>query len=75
MKHETGLFYLPTQLERTLQLYWCGKCSERGWREASVNLLYECDWMIVCMLAWANFTFIMECTPESDCWYSVYSVV
>jgi hypothetical protein len=22
----------------------------RRWREASANVLYECDWMIVCML-------------------------
>ncbi len=25
--------------------------------------------------AWANFTLMMECTPESECCYSVYSVV
>ncbi len=25
--------------------------------------------------AWANFTLMIECTPESDCCYSVYSVV
>ncbi len=24
--------------------------------------------------AWANFTLMMECTPESNCFYSVYSV-
>ncbi len=24
--------------------------------------------------AWAHFTLMMECTPESDCCYSVYSV-
>jgi hypothetical protein len=25
--------------------------------------------------AWANFSIMIECTPESDCCYSVYSVV
>jgi hypothetical protein len=32
--NETGLVYLPTQLERTLQLYWWwtdGNCSGGGW--------------------------------------------
>jgi hypothetical protein len=24
--------------------------------------------------AWANFTLMIECTPESNCCYSVYSV-
>jgi hypothetical protein len=24
--------------------------------------------------AWANFTLMIKCTPESDCCYSVYSV-
>ncbi len=24
--------------------------------------------------AWSNFTLMMECTPESNCCYSVYSV-
>jgi hypothetical protein len=30
-RDETGSVYLPTQLERTLQLYWWCKCKERGW--------------------------------------------
>ncbi len=30
-RDETGPVYLPTQLERTLQLYWWCKCNRRGW--------------------------------------------
>ncbi len=63
-RDETGLVCLPTQLERTLQLYWWCKCNERGW---------------ACTLppypATANFTLMTECTPESSGCNSVYSVV
>jgi hypothetical protein len=31
IRDETGLGYLPTLLERTLQLPGDSKCSERGW--------------------------------------------
>ncbi len=40
-----------------------GKSIERGWACTPPT-----------SPAWANFTLTMECTPESDCCYSVYSV-
>jgi hypothetical protein len=40
-----------------------GKCCGRGWACTQPSP------------AWPNFTLIIECTPKSDCCYSVYSVV
>jgi hypothetical protein len=70
-RDETGSVYLPTQLERTLQLY----CSTtititmvmvivvKGGGRAPPTLISQ-----------ANFTLMMECTPESGRYHSVYSV-
>jgi hypothetical protein len=48
----------------TLLVSGDGKCNERGWACTPPPLP-----------AWANFTLLMECTPESSRCYSVYSVV
>ncbi len=53
--------YLPSQLERTLQLYLWWKIE---WRGGGALLQ-----------GWADFTITMECTPESGYYHSVYSVV
>jgi hypothetical protein len=60
----TGLVYLPTQMDRTLHLTGDGKCSEIGWASTQPS-----------SPAWANITLMIECTPERDCCYSVYSVI
>jgi hypothetical protein len=41
-----------------------GKCNERGWACTPPP-----------SPAWANFTLMIECTPESSSCYSVYSVI
>jgi len=61
-RDETGLVYLPIQLERTLHFTGDGKCNERGGHAPPPSP------------AWANFTLMMECMPESSRCYSVYSV-
>jgi hypothetical protein len=63
-RDETGLVCLPTQLERTLQLYL-----------VMVNVMKGLSVHPPPSPAWANFTLMMECTPESSRCYSVYSVV
>jgi hypothetical protein len=66
-RDETGLMCLPTQLERTLQLY----CM------VIVNVMKggrsECT--PPPLPAWANITLMMECMPESSRCNPVYSVL
>ena len=62
-RDETGLVCLPTQLDNYTG---DGKCNERGWATGVHPPPLP---------AWANFTLMMECTPESSRCYSVYSMV
>ncbi len=61
---EIGEVYLPSQLERTCTttLYMMVDISERGWACTPPSP------------AWADFSIIIECTPESSNCHSVYSV-
>jgi hypothetical protein len=63
-RDETGSVCLPPQLERNCNFTGDGKCNERGWACTPPH-----------SPAWANFTLMMECTPESSRFFSVYSVV
>ena len=64
-RDETGSVYLPTQLERTLQLCtYVMVTIVKGGGRAPPTLTSQ-----------ANFTLMMECTPESGRYHSVYSVV
>ncbi len=53
---------MPTQLERTLQIYLL----------VMANVLRGGGRAPPPSPAWANFTLMMKCTPESSCCYSVY---
>jgi hypothetical protein len=68
-RDETGLVYLPTQLERTLQLVMVNTL-----QLVMVNVVKGGGRAPPTLTSRANFTLMTEYTPESSRYHSVYSV-